>query len=351
VFIDDQPLQDKFGTFPSIKEGSTLRTGQGRAEILLTPGVFLRLDQNSAIRMVGVALTDTRVEFQKGSAILDSTGAQPGNSPVLLYWGSEVRFPKPGVYRFDSEPAPILEVYSGQAEVKHDGQLSAIDTSSQFFFLAGAETSKYGDGNFDAFYDWAKDRSDAIVADNRAAAQSAADPGDMDNGLNLPVDPGLGSSIPIYGGSGGSVYGSSTIGSPFGYGPAYPYSPYSPFGGYGLDPFAYPYNVFVVVPRFPYSRVHSRWPDRPRSPHWTSGSAGIPPTRARISPTRISPTGVPPIRTGIPGYQPYRLPAYTPRAVPRPYTPPRPTVSRPLGGGMPRGGIRGGFAAHPIGRR
>ncbi len=337
VFIDDQPLQDKFGTFPYIKQGSTLRTAEGRAEILLTPGVLLRIDQNSAIRMITVALSDTRVEFLKGSAILDSTDAQPGNSPVVVYWGSEVRFPKPGVYRFDSDPAALLEVYSGEADVKHDGKSSAIDTSNEFFFLAGIETNKYGDGNFDPFYDWAKNRSDLIAADNRSAAQSAVDPGDIANGQNLPIGPGLDPSIPIYGSGsiyGGPIYGGSTIGSPFGNGSLYPYSAFGPYGPYGLNPYAY--GMFLIVPAYRYPRVHSRWPDRPRSSHWTPSSyAGIPPARARI-----------------PSYQPYRPPMYTPGAVSHRYVPATPAYSRPASVGMPRGSVRvGGIAAHPVGHR
>jgi len=334
VFLDSQPLQDKFGTFPSIKEGSTLRTEQGRAEILLTPGVFLRLDQNSAIRMVSVALTDTRVEFLKGSAILDSMDAQPGNSPVLVYWASEVRFPKPGVYRFDSEPAPLLEVYSGEAEVKHDEKTSPIDSSSEFFFLAGTETNKYGEGNFDAFYDWAKDRSDVITADNRSAAQSAADPGDVDNGLNLPIGPGTAPdpSMPTYGGGGGwtgPIYGGSSMAAPFWNNSLYPFSP---FGPYGLNP--YPYGILVVFPRYRYQRVHSRWPDSPHSNHWAPRTAAVAP-----------------VRTVIPTYQRYRPPTFISRPIPRSYSPPRPAVSRPSGVAMPRVGIRGGFGARPIGHR
>ncbi len=75
AFLDGQPLAEKFGTFPAIKEGSTLRTEHGRAEVLLTPGVFLRIDQNTALRMISTSLSDTRAELLNGSAILDSLQA------------------------------------------------------------------------------------------------------------------------------------------------------------------------------------------------------------------------------------------------------------------------------------
>src|SRR5579872_7485131 len=43
-----------------------LDTGQGRAEVLLTPGVFFRLGDNSEVRMVSPGLVDTRIELLKG---------------------------------------------------------------------------------------------------------------------------------------------------------------------------------------------------------------------------------------------------------------------------------------------
>ena len=49
VSLDDQPLDRKADAFATMKEGSTLRTGKGRAELLLTPNVFLRLDENTAV--------------------------------------------------------------------------------------------------------------------------------------------------------------------------------------------------------------------------------------------------------------------------------------------------------------
>jgi hypothetical protein len=61
AYLDGTPVELKFGHFPDIKQNQEFRTEEGRAEILLTPGVFLRLGENSAIRMVSNGLTDTRV--------------------------------------------------------------------------------------------------------------------------------------------------------------------------------------------------------------------------------------------------------------------------------------------------
>ncbi len=211
ILLDGAPLNQKVGTFQNIKEGSVLRSEAGRAEILLTPGVFLRIDQNSAVRMISSALTDTRLEFLQGAAILDSKDADPGNSVVLSYKSFEVRFPKSGVYRINSEPA-TFETYSGEAEVSIGGQRpEKIDESRQFFFGIGMATSKYGEGAVDEFSEWARNRAEVISADNNAAAQSLADPADPDNslpGFTVPV-PSYG--IPNWGTYGGNVYGGTGL--------------------------------------------------------------------------------------------------------------------------------------------
>src|ERR1700751_3165003 len=43
-------------------------TPGGKAEILLTPGAFLRVGGNSAVRMISPGLTNTQVEVQRGDA-------------------------------------------------------------------------------------------------------------------------------------------------------------------------------------------------------------------------------------------------------------------------------------------
>ena len=52
VYIGDQPLESHPGRFPSMPQGAELRTAEGRAEVLLTPGVFIRVGARSTIRMV-----------------------------------------------------------------------------------------------------------------------------------------------------------------------------------------------------------------------------------------------------------------------------------------------------------
>src|SRR5579859_7170102 len=80
VYLGDKLLEPQLGKFPCMAEGSELRTAQGRAEVLLTPGVFLRVGESTAIRLVANDLSDTRVELISGAAIVDSQEPGPGTS-------------------------------------------------------------------------------------------------------------------------------------------------------------------------------------------------------------------------------------------------------------------------------
>src|SRR5580698_1848377 len=71
VTLDDTAVQPKFAEFPDVKQGQTLAAQDGRAEVLLTPGVFLRLAENSSFRMVSNKLSDTRVEVLSGNAMIE----------------------------------------------------------------------------------------------------------------------------------------------------------------------------------------------------------------------------------------------------------------------------------------
>src|SRR5262249_5886273 len=67
VTLDGKPVEVKVSMFPEVKENMELRTEDGRVEVLLNPGVFLRLAENSAVRMLTNKLSDTKLEFLSGS--------------------------------------------------------------------------------------------------------------------------------------------------------------------------------------------------------------------------------------------------------------------------------------------
>ena len=187
VYLADEPLEPHLGKFPSMAKGAELRTAQGRAEVLLTPGVFLRLGEKSAIRMVANDLSDTRVEMLAGSTIVESAEPSPGTSVTLLYKNWKVRCLQQGVYRIDSEP-PRLWVPQGKAEVSAgaNGEPISVEQSMYVPFAAVLVPEKSFDQPRDALSEWAEGREQSISADNTIAA-NIQDPASMDS-ANLDPD-------------------------------------------------------------------------------------------------------------------------------------------------------------------
>src|SRR5271170_1670196 len=199
AFLADKVVEPKFGQFPDIKENQEFRTEDGRAEVLLTPGVFLRLGENSAIRMLSTRLTDTRVEALSGSAIVESNEIPKDNAIELVYKKDSIRLQKQGLYRLDTEPARF-QVFEGEAIVTDpSGQLSLHGGKrTNLSGVLMAESFDRKPENQDALYAWSDRRASYVAQANVASASAAGN---------------------SYGGSGYSGYGG------LGYG-GYGYNPY-----------------------------------------------------------------------------------------------------------------------------
>jgi FecR protein len=260
VFLDDQRVEQKPGKFDQMKNGSELRTEEGRAEVLLTPGTFLRMGANSAIRMVSNELDNTRVELLRGSAVLDEGSDKLADTAVtILYNLDQVQIKKPGRYRFDSEP-PQVKVETGEANVTTADGNSTSAGAGYVVALEGKLTARklLGDSHSpDNLDNWNSER-DHSVADGNLEASAASDLSGVIDGwqndpdavlqsLGIPPYPqGMSSYVPPY-----SLYGSGLYGPGlYGYG-SYGYAPYG-LGLYGASPLALYYASPLYLPyRYP----------------------------------------------------------------------------------------------------
>jgi FecR protein len=185
VFLDGQPLARKSGTFPHLRDGSTLVTESGRAEILLTPDTYLRLGENSSVRLISDSIADTQVELVSGSAMLDSAKAPAGEFVKVIFKNSTMRILKQGHYRLDAEP-PQLRVFDGEAEVTRDGKAVKIQPS-QLFPLEGAPIVKRFTQGSDGLLDlWSEERGE-LISSKMVNSQTITDPL-LDSGPGVPAD-------------------------------------------------------------------------------------------------------------------------------------------------------------------
>jgi hypothetical protein len=275
VFVAGQPLESHFGKFTAIPEGAEFRTEQGRAEILLTPGVFLRVGEKSSIRMVSTALANTKVELLTGSAMVESADAAPGTSVAVLYKNWSVRQSHQGSYRVDADP-PRVQVRGGTVEVAASGDAPVTVEQGNDLPLEGVLVpEKSAIEAPDSLRDWAEGRAQSISADNAIAAD-IQDPATMTSSNYVPTDaftyfpllgyPSMASTAGVYGGVSpyqSSLYGTGLYQPGFYslYLPGYTYRPLllgvRPLGGYS------PYSPLrlgtglgtgLTGPRYPVTR-------------------------------------------------------------------------------------------------
>ncbi|MBV8818153.1 MAG: hypothetical protein JO022_07330 [Acidobacteriaceae bacterium] len=177
VYLNDQPLQSRLGKFPCVPAGGELRTEHGRAEVLLTPGVFLRAGESTAIRMLSNALSDTQVELSAGSVIVDSGKPNQDTAVTLRVRNYNVHFPEEGVFRIDSDP-PRVWALQGKAEVValHGKEPVAV-SEGNFLPLASVLVAEHSTQEpVDGLSDWNRGRRESIDADNAITAQINEDP-------------------------------------------------------------------------------------------------------------------------------------------------------------------------------
>jgi hypothetical protein len=171
VFIDGAEVQQSATHFPEVKEGSILRTDDGRVELMLPPGFMLRMDKNGALKMIANRLIDTRVEMQAGSAVVEVDQTKPDYSVAIAMKDGVVNLSKVGVYRFDSEPAR-LKVFHGSATVEVNGQSVMVGTGRMLALTGGATaTEKFDAEQTDALDTWSRRRAEAMAVANVSGAK------------------------------------------------------------------------------------------------------------------------------------------------------------------------------------
>jgi len=173
VLLDGRPTSVKLDSFPQIQNGSEFRTQEGRAEVLLGPGVVMRLGENSAVRMVSNDIMNTRVEFLTGSAIIETAEMVKDQTLTLTANGAMMGLLNKGLYRLDSEP-PRISVYDGEAWVTVGGQPQLVKHGRRLLLNGLAVAEKFDAKDGDALFRWARRRSEYLAVANVSAARSAA---------------------------------------------------------------------------------------------------------------------------------------------------------------------------------
>ncbi len=156
-----------------LSANDTLSTENGKAEVLLTPGVFVRVGENSEIRMVSPDLTQTQVELTKGSAIVEVDQLVKENDIQVLDSGATIRLQKTGLYRFTAGNGAVAQTLDGKADVSEDGHSAELGKNHQIALNGDLRREKIeGDPKDTSLYAWSKVRDEYDAATSYAEAKT-----------------------------------------------------------------------------------------------------------------------------------------------------------------------------------
>jgi FecR protein len=119
--VGDQSLNSKSIGSVELQPGQSLTTGNGKAEILLTPGVFVRVGDNSTVKMISSNLTHTEADLVKGQATVEVAEIHQYNQLRIGLDGTTTQLAKDGFYAFDAEHDQV-RVLKGEAYVQDNDQ-------------------------------------------------------------------------------------------------------------------------------------------------------------------------------------------------------------------------------------
>jgi hypothetical protein len=118
VSVDNQPL--RVGQAGALQPGQTLSTGNGFAEVLLTPGAFLRVGHNSEVRLNNFGLADARAELNRGTALVEVDQMIQGTNLVVAMNGDTVQVEKKGLYDLNADQHTVAVL---------DGKVNVVEPS------------------------------------------------------------------------------------------------------------------------------------------------------------------------------------------------------------------------------
>ena len=179
VYVDDDLVHATYGEHPpfQMRNGQRLRIENGRVELLLGIGVYLRMLGPSAIRMQETKLADTRVVVENGSALIEVAGMNKDARLEVICGDSSIELKHDGSYRVDAPAeamAPKLRIYSGAATVLRDGIAVKGRTGLAVDLAVGLHLSKFDLKDSDALQAWAARRSQRRIENERRQAEARA---------------------------------------------------------------------------------------------------------------------------------------------------------------------------------
>jgi hypothetical protein len=152
----------------NLNAGDLVSTGAAsQVEVLLNPGSYLRVGENSTFELADNSLANLWVQLSRGSAIVEATGLDNTELHITIVTKqARVLVVRRGVYRINAAPDSTgLLVRKGRALV-NDNSSNIVRSGSEVTFRGGSFVATKLGKQKDQFDDWSKERANALAKAN-----------------------------------------------------------------------------------------------------------------------------------------------------------------------------------------
>jgi hypothetical protein len=156
----------------ALQPNQTLSVNSGKAELLLSPGTFLRVGNNSQIRMISPTLSDPSVELVRGEAMVEVDYKPKQAKLNVMERGANAELLKEGLYRFDADEGKV-DVIDGKAAVTDNAQTKDIGKGKELVLTGAAlKPVSFDRKAEDDLYRWSDVRASYLAQANEASART-----------------------------------------------------------------------------------------------------------------------------------------------------------------------------------
>jgi hypothetical protein len=155
-----------------LETGDVVRTDlDGRVEMLLNPGSYLRIGENSEFELADNSLENLEVRVIRGTAIVEVTGTDDEELFIgITTPHTRMSIIRRGLYRVNVVPGDTTELIVRKGRVMLEGSHTKVKGGNKVVFSSGsfsvAKLENADKKNWDKLENWSKDRAQALAKAN-----------------------------------------------------------------------------------------------------------------------------------------------------------------------------------------
>ena len=155
-----------------LEAGDLVKTGvDGRVEMLLNPGSYLRVGENSEFELSDNSLENLELRLIKGTAIVEVTGADDEELFIgITTPHTRMSIVRRGLYRVSVVPGDTTELIVRKGRVMLEGSHTKVNGGNKVVFSSNsfsvAKLENADKKNMDALDGWSKGRAQALAKEN-----------------------------------------------------------------------------------------------------------------------------------------------------------------------------------------